>query len=237
MRWTDGERLILKELYLEGRPLKTIGERLGKTRNQVSCQAYWFGLRRRHTLYTSFTPELSPTLAYVVGVLKGDGSVTKQKKGTYYIHLCTSEEKFAKSFSNSLKELGFRAKTKKWGTYYYAYTCSLPFGKWYWSLNESELEQLVSNEEQAREFIRGFYESEGLVWSLPKSRLFIAMWNKRLDLLEFIGKVMLRKGFRFSFTEDKRTGVKRLSVLGGSAESRRFLEWIKPCIKNIERVK
>jgi len=55
----------------------------------------------------------SPILAYVLGVLKGDGSVIIRRTahGTEYrIQLSVVDEPFANSFCEALKQLGMRPK-------------------------------------------------------------------------------------------------------------------------------
>jgi hypothetical protein len=117
-------------------------------------------------------------IAYIIGVLKGDGDVNIYKSKTrsthYRIRLRAPEgqEPLALSFKQSLEQIGLhprlflvktsRGRTKRIIT---VIAYSREFVRWYLSLKPEDVEKYVSqNERSAIAFIRALYECEGTIY-------------------------------------------------------------------------
>ncbi|GAH89689.1 unnamed protein product, partial [marine sediment metagenome] len=113
----------------------------------------------------------SSSLAYIIGVIAGDGNV---KKDTNAIRLQVKDLEFAESFYSALEEIGlpptiFRDKTLHLGgnhnhLLWNVYTHSRLLKELYLPLRnniEDAKRFIKSCPHGAREFVRGFYESEG----------------------------------------------------------------------------
>lgn len=162
-------------------------------------------------------PDLSPTcqLAYILGVLKGDGWCYKfhnKKKTDAVIGLGVNDCEFAESFAKALRLIGlnpkvfpldkYKGSTTKWRA-----TCSSrEFVTWYKSLRLSEIFQMLDNREDlALQFFRGFYESEGCLSCSPaKSYYCVVIANTDKPLLENIQRIMQELGYDFRLSAGKK---------------------------------
>lgn len=188
-------------------------------------------------------PKCSSALAYVLGVMLGDGSITSYKHGksiSYVIHLSTIDKPFAETFISALKDIGLKtvlfyfypSKKKNWSNVYHVFANSKLFVEWYNSLTLEEIESLINGYEA--EFIRGFYESEGSVSLNPGNRKswVISISNRDRNLLKFVEKILVKMGFDFKFREFKRKdGIDYDLRLFRQEDMYRFFYTIKPCIK------
>ncbi len=184
----------------------------------------------------------SPELSYTLGVLLGDGCVSiNEKKHRYVINLKVTDEKFANSFKNALEFINLNPnfctihpkpsifnnkliKSKK--LIYQIHATSKIFSFWFKNLNLNDISEILYSENNIKEFIRGFYESEG---SISKSRFAISICNTNIELLNFI-KILLDKiGFNFNLRIYKYESF----LCKNGKEALRFLNFINPCIKNI----
>jgi len=178
-------------------------------------------------------------LSYILGVLLGDGYVTKSCRkypSDYTIGLTCCERDFTLSFMQALKEINLHPnlqliKRKKpkhrnvWRTHAY----SNEFGNWYKSLSIVDIEKIVM-EGDLKEFIRGFYESEG-----TNAKNGIQFSNTNYEIISFVKKIIEEEGFKTSFHErkkEKEANEYTLRILGGANECNRFISKIKPVIKN-----
>ena len=200
----------------------------------------------------------SPELAYVLGVLYGDGTVSKcrwenkklRKKGyRYVIQLAVTDKVFAEEFMKALEKLGLRPKMyfaprkpneKMLGDptrakpRWVVTAQSKEFYDFFTSLTIEKLEQIVKNYEQY--FIRGFYESEGCVDISPNDYR-IRIVNTDRELMEFVKRLLVRLGFNVSFYDQKYewNGEKRklyVIQIYGYQQVKKFFELVKPCIRN-----
>jgi hypothetical protein len=83
-----------------------------------------------------------------------------------------------------------------------------------------------------KQFVRGFYESEG---NISRGAVYITNTNK--ELLQFMQRLLESLKFKTSLhmqIQSNPNWAPRywLYLLGGVKESRRFLKVFKPCIKN-----
>lgn len=200
-------------------------------------------------------PNLTPSkeLAYVLGVLYGDGtvsrcrSVNKKLKKTdyrYVIQLAVVDRKFAEEFLIALTRIGLRPKMyilrrseeeRKKGhrDRWLVVAQSKKFYNWFKELTLADLEKIVEGYEE--HFIRGFYESEGcLDKCFGKKRIRITNTNKNLIMMAC--KMLVKLGFKPAiYTQEYKSQKKRKTAytlhLYGDRVVDRFLELVRPCIK------
>lgn len=233
----------LKRLYLhEEKTTREIAKIFGVCKTTV---LYWFekfGIPKRHPYpHPAKIPDLTitPTFAYVIGVVLGDGSVIHhQKSGQWKVKLLQKRGEFAQSFHNALNELGFKTNTFK-GKYFLTQTYSVVLSKNILKFKREPMLLLpILSEDRtlATNFLKGFYESEG---SLEKDngRYHIRIWNTNEDLIELCGKLLNSMGYHPMFHHRKRKKPWKdiLDVtLYRQDEVGKFLEGVNPCIKNLE---
>ena len=144
--------------------------------------------------------EMGEDLAYIIGILMGDGCVYKIKH-SYSVVLDITVKPIALSFLQSLRSIGLNpfimekmptngiGKLKK----YVVIANSKNFGIWYKNLSIQKLKKLLSEERTMIGFIRGFYESEGSV-SIAKNKyktINISMFNTDLELIKPNAKLIM----------------------------------------------
>lgn len=184
-----------------------------------------------------YYPELivSRDLAYIVGVLIGDGSV-----GNRAIRFCTKDKPFANSFSAAMHNIGLPTKIlrhtrydkpKPLTTFDIQIRSSL-FIAWY---GQADFTLLAKQFPAA--FTRGFYESEGY-WGHC-----IFFCNSDLLKLELVQSCLIDLGFRAypikQYIYPERGNVKNKKPMYQFSVSMRdkvkFLDVISPCIKRGEQ--
>lgn len=186
----------------------------------------------------------SPDLAYVLGVIEGDGNIYPQtERGgskIYIVRLAVTSKAFANSFASALNALNLSSyrskvirKQNNHSPLFEVRMCSKFFSDWYLKLSDHDLFSLVKA--YPEHFLRGLYESEG---SNPNSRelklsntdeKIISLACTAVDLLDFRYSVLKE--------EPKATNLRTktaytLKILGGGHERNRFLKTVNPCIKN-----
>lgn len=248
----------LERFYWQGKKSEQkIADELGVTRGSVSHLMTKFEIPRRSksegARWIEVNVNPSETLAYVLGVIKGDGCVNIGKNGRGHtqgrVLLGQTRPEFARSFEMALRNLGFNSNTFiqkkrcKQGFIYLTYGNSLKFARWYKQLSLEDIEKILGgNPPFIKSFIRGFYESEGcnffgkqqgkyLVWT-------IALGNTDEELSRFVLDLLVKLGFNFGFTVNlhrcTRWSEKPYFMLYNSKkhENLRFINEIKPCFKN-----
>lgn len=154
----------------------------------------YYGILRRDSIEVrSIIVNLEPSneLAYVLGVMEGDGSITAKCTAK----LGSIDKVFVDEFGKKLKKLGFNVaysfleKSKlnpKWHDIFFAGGSSTQFCKWYKSLSLEDIEKLLITKKMELEFVRGFYESEGHhSW-----KGYISIANSEKSLLESTQKIL-----------------------------------------------
>lgn len=223
------------------RPQSTI---FSGSRNFCSWECY--NIWRGKNAYV-YPVDLTPTtnLAYLAGVLMGDGSCGKYSQGqksssrfTYTVSLEVIERAFADSFSRALGKIGlkpFTFQAKKTGNRKNTWVVegrSKMLYQWWKKQSLNSIENLFFEKDNFfKEFLRGFYESEGTInkWELGLS-------NTNKELLTKIQRKLHQLSFKSSLRGSyERRGDRKpsyqLYILGGKQERSRFLEMIKPSIK------
>jgi hypothetical protein len=212
------------------------------------CRNRWYW-QNNPKIYKKLELDLSPspTLAYILGVLKGDGSCYLFSDRSYRrpaIKLKATSSAFVLSFYRALKKIGLnpyfgflRSKNPRWRNCWYTHAYSKEFYEWYSKLSLDDIYELIkSNDEMVSQFIRGLYESEG---SISKGGLRV-ITNTDLNLVKLVQTLLLSKNFKTTIVRDNYPELKgwktayHLNLRGGKKEIRRFLEYIKPCIKTTD---
>jgi len=195
------------------------------------CKYLWLGKRNR--IQVNLRP--SPTLAYMLGVLEGDGCVYKVQSRRV-ISLCTIDERFAFSFYRALEELGLNPRKRLHGKYYWVEAISMNFFDWYKSLTLEKLGEYLKSQSMIIAFLRGFYESEGSYyykWTRRLGRKYyyeaVSIGNTNKSLLKLIKRFLEEINFNFTWTEHK--GLYQLRMYG-KEKIKKFFKTITPCIKN-----
>jgi len=181
-------------------------------------------------------PNLSPSrdLSYLIGVLKGDGSVTcsniSRESKAYFIKLAVKEKRFAKEFTKKLKEINLKPSFffSEGSELWIASVSSMKMYKWY---KKRDLD-FESIQMYPKPFLRGIYESDGSYYGQGKPHLY-PLVNTDHELVEFVADLLKRFNFETSIYKGRKGKFEweRLYLLGGKEEQRRFIEIIDPCIK------
>jgi intein-encoded DNA endonuclease-like protein len=123
---------------------------------------------------------------------------------------------------------------------YYVKAYSKRCYQWWTEQTLTDFEMFLNETQLLKEFIRGFFESEGSYYKrdYPNYQTFCQMVNTELAIIHLFKKALLKLSFKTSIHrhEEKRKGRKKfvykLWILGGKNEHNRFIQLIKPCIKN-----
>lgn len=201
----------LEKLYW-GRKLGTRQIAKEKKRSYSGVK-YWmrkYGVKRRdRAVALKLTPwsqkdvnlQQPPGLAYILGVLKGDGSVWYNPANQgYIIRLKTSSYFFAYSFASALKQVGLNLSFR-FKKYWHVDARSKTFYKWFKKLSLEELKSYTINFKS--DFIRGFYESGGPMWHDKDGSYHLWMWNKNLELQSLVKDLLKELGFNFRIYKHK----------------------------------
>jgi len=180
----------------------------------------------RYLVHPSF--EATPSLAYVLGVLRGDGSIYLHKKGAD-IRLTTASRDFAESFYRALREINLHPYMyKDRGKYYSVEASSKAFYNWYKELDLPAIEKLLDTEDKKIAFLRGFYESEG--WC---GRDQVQIYNTDRNLIDLVKRILADLGFDFRISCRYRQGKPLYTLYKHSRKVvKQFLALVRPCIKN-----
>jgi len=183
------------KLLNKGVGITTVSRELGIPKSTLH---YW-----RHNLHKPISirwiPEPSRELAYVLGVLLGDGNLHLHGY-CYDIELEVKDYEFAEVFSRNIaKILNKRYRKPIWSkshNLWRVYYRSKAFYMWY---RKHPLESLKSyieyDKDTVRYFLRGLYDSEGY----NKRCRRISLVNNNLELLHYV-QYLLKKYFDIGAT-------------------------------------
>jgi len=180
--------------------------------------------------------EMNRDLAYFIGVMMGDGSLSKNN-----VTLCVKDEEFARSFYDCLKRLGLNP-TIWYGTvynhrkYWQVAGYSSKLVKWVKHIrgNIKMIETLLGEDKELiSSFIRGFYESEGTYINDRKKRnVYIRMYNSDKRRVDVVVHLLRKLGFCPKvYTYRRGQTVEYIIHIGGRRQVELFLSTIKPVIK------
>lgn len=185
----------------------------------------------------------TPTLAYLLGCLVGDGTVCKIRRSEsrhlrHLVGLRVISKDFAISFAQALNViLGIEYKvghTPYHGQdYYYVRCCKRAFYNAVypiWSDKQQLLRLLSISEEHSKAFLRGMYESEG---SCRQHGLTFS--NSNSELADIIEKALIKLGYHpwrsSGASKTAHSGRMYLIGLTRQMETVKFFSQINPCIK------
>lgn len=204
--------------------------------------------KKRITHLYRCSPNLEPTsdLAYILGVLKGDGYANYSKKyNRCIVGLQSINSKFCKNFFRALKSinlnpsLGKNKKIMGVGKHklYYVVACSQIFYKWYEKLSLPKLKRLLNTKERKTAFIRGFYESEGSLFKRKDKKHRLTFTNTDESLLKLVKNLLEEIGLVFHLNGPYETmglGEKPHYRLDTSKQPqiKEFIKIINPSIKS-----
>ncbi len=147
------------ELLDNGCGLTETCRRLGWPETKKSLLHYW--KHRKHKPPTTrWHPKPSSKLAYVLGVLNGDGCIVREHHYNYDIELLVKDYAFAETFSKAMAillnkkymEPYWSKSHKKWRIYYR----SKAFYQWYKNQTLQMLKQHIEyNKDTVASFLRG----------------------------------------------------------------------------------
>jgi hypothetical protein len=238
--WTPRETEFLSK-NIEKMSMGKIAEILGKSLRSI------YGKKRelfpnKNLSIMNFDNTPTPEMAYVLGVIFGDGCVTcYRKQNSYRIQLTCTDREFAESFKCALEAIGLRPSlrfakppTKNRKAVWRVEALSKLFYEWFRTLNFEELKLFLRTKELKREFIRGFYESEGCLHKVKtrKRGWCIYICNTNEDLTKLVRAPLSDLGFLFSVWISRRPRRKPLYVIGTGRFDNivRFLLEIEPSI-------
>jgi len=168
-------------------------------------------------------------LPYILGVLKGDGSVFKRKDKTAVIRLRTISKEFALAFLEALRSIAFspwlwnKEKTTGGKTVWHVEFHSKDFLAFYKSLSLEDINLLLDTQEKITSFLKGFYDSEGSC-----SQKQCVFYNSDVELLFLIRRLLKKVGYHPGKVRPNKRCY-QLS-LSRKAEVLDFLNEIKPSI-------
>lgn len=201
----------------------------------VNCRNQHFGV---HPVL-----DTSKDLAYILGVIFGDGHVSPDR-----IVMSVTDKPFADSFHQALERLGFRPTLKVDSVetlinrkpknahimptkdQYRVSACSREFVRWFQKLDFNILSAMFNSSELIVAFLRGFYESDGSV-----HEGYLSFHNTDLPLLEFTQQLTDHLGFKFRIYETKHLPSGKICyalTISAKPSIGRFLAIVKPCVKN-----
>lgn len=198
--------------------------------------------KAKDTIYKKPILVPSATLCYILGVLKGDGCVSRSSSN-YMLILTQKDKDFALAFSDSLVKIGLKPHTdivetksslkgKQYRTKMFRVRASsIIFYKWYKGLTLNDVEQILfQNLDFARAFLRGFYESEGCVSHLRNKVTCLEIANKNRQILMLCQRLLDSLGIHC--TVNYQNTASHLRIWSG-LDIINFISQIKPCIKSI----
>ena len=185
------------ELLNKGFGITTISKKLGIPKSTLH---YW-----RHNLNkpptTRWIPKPSSELAYVLGVLLGDGYIVREHHNNYDIELLVKDYDFAEEFSKVMARVldknfkiprRWRRRPDFWRVYYQ----SKAFHQWFKEQTLDTLKPYIEyNRDTVKYFLRGIYDSEGCNYRCKQ----IFLSNNDLKLLSYI-QYLLKKYFSIKAT-------------------------------------
>ena len=177
------------------------------------------------------------SLAYILGVVLGDGWIHSPPNGRYRVCLRTTNLRFAEEFMRAIKDVGlnphlrinnyFHSKNPNWSVMYDVVTLSKELYLFIKDMrgNLDKLRDFLINNGVVREFLKGFYEAEGSYTANG-----IRITNTDEEKIKLVVELLATYGFKTSIYSTKTK--KDIYILGGRKEIDRFISWLNPCIKN-----
>lgn len=232
------QELLREKYWVEGLSSRKIAEELRVTHGTILSwmKKYRISRRSKYRWKLPTIDPVTPPLTYLLGVLKGDGCVCRNRfllQQTRY-EFAISVEKALRSVNlnpNTSSSIQITSFTPRGVLIYRTSACSKVFAEWCRLLSLQDLRKMIKNSALAKEFIRGFYESEGTSGKYRGSGWTIGMCGKDRDLILFVQETLVGLGFNFKLGYSSKKDFYRIRSHRHEQNSR-FIEEIKPCIKN-----
>jgi len=232
-------RELIRKLYEEGLFQREIAKRFGVSQKRISQLLRKAGVPPRLKNYwaTRVIPlDESPHLAYLAGLIFGDGSITNIPKLTYKVQFINTNSKLLDTVEVLFKELGlvpYRKKRDKKVEVVICYNKSLT--QWLLSLTYEKLYHwFMSDTEAAINFLRGLYETEGYL-RFHNGRYEIRIGNTKMWLLDICKQIIMSLGLNAGIYKHTRAKPNRLPCYALTLydeDVKQFLLIAKPLIKN-----
>jgi intein-encoded DNA endonuclease-like protein len=204
-----------KELRNQGLSYSKIVEELESKGIRVSRATVMRWCKGSHNPFNRMNlVELSPSpeLSYIVGVFFGDGSIYLDNAGggyKYKVRLKVVDKEFAEEFKRCLESIGLKpslrfernkTRTDRW--------CVEAYSKSLYTFLKQPKEKLFEiAREYPREFLRGFFDSEGSVgWDRKRKKLSVKACNYDLELLQFVQELLASLGIHSKIYVQAREG-------------------------------
>jgi len=189
--YTYNEYKRVMDMYKSGIGPTEISRKTGIKKYTVEAWIY----EEKMPPLARWYPEPSKELAYIIGVLYGDGYIVKEHNYNYNIELKVKDYEFAEVFSrNMAKLLNKRYVKSRWhkslNRWIVVYS-SKAFYHWFREQTLETLKQYIEySDETVASFLRGLYDSEGTNYRCKR----IWLYNNDKDLLHYV-QHLLKKYF------------------------------------------
>lgn len=244
--WSKEEDIKAKNLIENRYNFKEAARILGRTYRSIALRN---SLKWKYNIKSPYKPDFSPSpsLLYILGVLKGDGSTPYNKNVNYVTKLGVRDKEFALAFCKALHTVGlYNARVHRYlrdgKAHYECWAGCKEFAEWCNAKPLSIIKKMSRNNDKlAFAFLKGFYESEGnLTQEKKHGTISITMTNTNKELIDFIEELIKKLGYSPSkyiaregrITEDgsKWKTLYVIYILGSGEEKIDFLTKLKPSI-------
>ena len=188
--YTYNVYLRAMELLNQGFGLTEVCRMLGWPETKKSLLHYCKNQRHKPPAIR-WIPKPSNELAYILGVLHGDGYTVREHTYHYDIVLLVKDYEFAEAFSKTMSKLLNKKYMKpewskthnRWRVYYR----SKAFYNWFKRQNLESLKPYIEHsEETVANFLRGLYDSDGYNYRCKQ----IYLYNNDEDLLRYVQHIL-----------------------------------------------
>lgn len=206
-----------------------LAQATGATPNQVRkwINGKGFAIQVRH--HPDLNP--SPDLGYLLGVIYGDGTLTNVDNEDYRICLNATDRDFVERFAQALarvlnrKPIPIRSFREQGNgkTRYRAYAASYLLYQW---ANQPLYKHKELLNKYPREFLRGFFDSEGTI-RIRKHQSTISLSNTKQELIALCSKLLNNLGIKCKTYTSEKTNSKwrteHILYISGQREVKNFI--------------
>jgi intein-encoded DNA endonuclease-like protein len=157
-----------------------------------------------------FEPKKIPELSYLIGVVFGDASLWKSKRGSFNLELKVKDRDFAARFADCINKL-FKRKRKTTvvpsGYYYRVQIVNKAFFQFIKERGFDGLKEFI--EPYPIEFLQGFFDSEGNPYIEAKNafNVKVGVVNTNFEILKYVQKLLIEKfGIKSGITIANKAG-------------------------------
>jgi len=230
-------RLVLdlrKEELSYNQIIKKIQTEHGVTLRKSHLSGWINGRNRPFGYVRNFKPTPCPELAYVIGVMMGDASMSVNKNHNYMIKLRVIDKEFAEEFSRCLSvilgrtppRVKWQERTRSWQTELSSLLLQ--------NFLRQDLKALSPTIEHCADckgaFLRGFFDSEGSVYKRT-----LTGSNENLELLRLVCGLLQSLGIETTGPRLATRGGRTVLIKGKFYRQNEDLYWIRvrtKCLKN-----